>query len=83
MQMFEDDDPTNTQKARTLGTFALNPVGNGSSDMYFLSLATGKQIFRSVWTKLPITDIAIACMEALAKIDKCPLIQEDRLVIEW
>ena len=37
---------------------------------------------RAVWTELPITDIAIACVEALAKADGCPLIQEDRLVIE-
>lgn len=82
-QVFEDNDPTNTNKARTLGAIALTSTGNENGDHYFMSLSTGARISRRNWTELPITDIAIARVEALAVAEGQPLIQERGLVVEW
>jgi hypothetical protein len=83
VQVFEDHSPTNTPRARTLGAIALNPTGNAQGDYYFMSLATGHKISRHNWTELPMTDTAIGRVEAIAFIDKQPLIQERGLVVEW
>jgi hypothetical protein len=84
VQVFEDNDPTNTPKARSLGAIALNPTGNAQGDYFFMSLATGaKKISRHQWTELPLTDTAIARVEALALHEGQPLIQESGLVVEW
>ena len=53
VQVFEDNDPTNTPRARSLGAIALNPTGNAQGDYYFMSLATGAKISRHQWTELP------------------------------
>jgi len=83
VQVFEDNDPSNTPKARSMGAIALNPTGNAQGDYYFLSLATGAKISRHQWTELPITDTAIARVEAIALNENQPLIQESGLVVEW
>jgi Reverse transcriptase (RNA-dependent DNA polymerase) len=83
VQLFEDNHPTNTTKARSLGAIALTPTGNANGDYFFLSLATGACISRHQWTLLPITDQAISRVEALAKQEGQPLIQERGLVVEW
>jgi hypothetical protein len=82
-QVFEDNDPTNTTKARTVGAIALTRTGNANGDYYFMSLATGARLSRHAWTELPITDDAIARVEALAAAEGQPLIQEQGLVMEW
>jgi hypothetical protein len=82
-QVFEDHTPTNTPRARTLGAIALNPMGNAQGDYYFMSLATGHKISRHSWTELPLTETAIARVEAIAFDEKRPLIQETGLVVEW
>jgi Reverse transcriptase (RNA-dependent DNA polymerase) len=83
VQVFEDNEPTNTPRARSLGAIAMNPTGNAQGDYYFMSLATGARISRRQWTALPMTDTAIARVEALAMHDEQPLIQERGFVIEW
>ena len=83
VQVFEDNNPTNTPRARTLGAVALNPTGNTQGDFYFLSLATGAQISRHHWIEVPMTDTAIARVEALALHEQQPLVQERGLVVEW
>jgi hypothetical protein len=83
VQVFEANDPTNTPKARSLGAITLTPSGNITGDYYFLSLATGACISRHQWTSLPMPDTAIARVEALAKQEGQPLIQERGLVVEW
>ena len=83
VQVFEDNDPTNTPKARSLGAIALNPTGNAQGDYFFMSLATGAKISRHQWTELPLTDTAIARVEAIALNEGQPLIQECGLVVEW
>ena len=82
-QIFEDSEPTNTPRARSLGAIALNPTGNAQGDYYFLSLASGSRVSRHNWTALPITETAIARVEALALHDGQPLIQARGLVVEW
>jgi hypothetical protein len=82
-QVFEDNTPSNTTRARTLGVIALNPTGNAQGDFYFMSLATGARISRHSWTELPTTDTAIARVEAIAFNDEQPLIQARGLVVEW
>jgi hypothetical protein len=73
VQVFEDNDPSNTNRARSLGAIALNPTGNAQGDYYFMSLTTGARISRHQWTALPMTDTAIARVEALALHDNQPL----------
>jgi hypothetical protein len=76
VQVFEDNDPTNTPRARSLGAIALTPTGNAQGDYHFLSLATGARLSRHHWIAVPITDTAIARVEALAFHEGQPLIQE-------
>ncbi|KAI2490729.1 Reverse transcriptase (RNA-dependent DNA polymerase) [Fragilaria crotonensis] len=83
VQLFQDHSPSNTIAARTLGAIALTPTGNAHGDYHFLLLASGCRVSRHRWTALPMTDIAIARVEALALHEKQPLIQEDGLVVEW
>ena len=83
VQVFEDNDPSNTPRARSLGAITLTPTGNAAGDYHFLSLATGARISRHTWTEVPITDTAIARVEALALADDQPLIQARGLVVEW
>jgi hypothetical protein len=83
VQVFDAVDPTNTNRARTFGAIALFPTGNAHGDYYFLSLATGARVSRHRWHELPIPDTAIARVEALAKAEKQPLIQNHGLVVEW
>jgi hypothetical protein len=37
IQIFEDNNPTNTPCARSLGAIALNPTDNAQGDYYFMS----------------------------------------------
>ena len=83
VQVFEEHDPTNTPRSRSLGAIALCPTGNTQGDYYFLSLSTGARISRHNWTVLPIPDTAIARVEALALHEGRPLIQERGFVVEW
>ena len=48
-----------------------------------MSLATSAKISRYQWTLVPITDATIARVEALAKQERQPLIQESGLVVKW
>ena len=82
VQVFEDNSPSNTTKTRSLGAIALNPTGNAQGDYFYMSLATGAKISRHQWHALPMTNSAIARVEALALQDKMPLIQASGLVVE-
>lgn len=82
-QVFEDNTPSNTPRARTLGAIALTPTGSNHGDFHFLSLASGNVISRHRWIAVPMTDTAIARIEALAFLENQPLIQPRGLVVEW
>jgi hypothetical protein len=82
VQVFDDFEPTNTPHARTMGAIALDPCGNAQGAYNFLSLATGALISRHRWTPLPLNDLAISRVEALAARDGQPLLQARNLVAE-
>ena len=83
VQLFEDNTPSNTLKSRAVGAIALSPTGNAQGDYFFMSLASGKKLSRHSWTALPMTDAAIARVEAIALHQRQPLIQASGLVVEW
>ena len=83
VQLFDDADPTNTLRSRTFGAISLNATGNLGGDYYFLSLASGARVSRHRYHALPIPNTAIARVEALAKSENQPLLQERGLVVEW
>jgi hypothetical protein len=59
-QVFEDNDPSNTIRARSLGAIALNPTGNAQGDYFFMSLATGCKDLPPPMDRTSLTDLAIA-----------------------
>ena len=69
--------------ALSVGAIALSPTGNAQGDYFFMSLASGKRLSRASWTALPMTDAAIARVEALALHQGQPLLQATGLVVEW
>ncbi len=83
VQVFDDNDPSNTPRSRSMGAIALSPTGNAQGDYYFMSLSTGARISRHNWTALPIPDTAIARVEAIALHEGRPLVQDRGFVIEW
>jgi len=42
VQVFEDNNPTNTTASRNTGAITLNPTGNAWGDYFFMSLTTGR-----------------------------------------
>jgi hypothetical protein len=83
VQVFEEHDPTNTSRSRSLGAIALCPTGNTQGDYYFLSLSTDTRMSCHNWTILPIPDTAIARVKAIALHEGRPLIQERGFIVEW
>ena len=79
------DQSVNTLHSRTIGAIALNPMGDETGTYHFMSLKTSQMLTKGPgsWTEVPITDIAIACMEALAKCEGQPMIQDSNLLVEW
>ena len=79
------DRSVNTIRSRTIGAIALNPTGDDTGTYRFMSLKTGQVLVKGPgsWTEVPITDLAIACVEALAKQEGQPLVQDSNLLVEW
>jgi hypothetical protein len=63
--VFEDNDPTNTMRARTTPAIALNPTGNAQGDYHFMSLITGAKLSRHQWTEMPLPDWAVQAVRSL------------------
>jgi hypothetical protein len=82
-QVFEDNNPTNTAKARTTGAIALTPTGNAQGGFYFLSLITGRRLARQQWNELPMPDGVIAAAERMAEDEGQPLIGHGAPLFEW
>ena len=53
-QFYKDNQPTNTQQPRTIGTICLGPTGDLQGGYKFFNLTTEKIITRRNWTALPI-----------------------------
>jgi hypothetical protein len=81
--VFEDNDPTNTLKARNTPAIALNPTGNAQGDYYFMSLVTGRRLRRNKWTSLPMPTAAIRDVERIAERENQPLLEGHTPLFEW
>ena len=79
------DRSVNTIRSWTIGAIALNPTGDENGTYCFMSLKTGQVMTKGpgCWTEVPVTDIAIARVEALAKQEGQPLLQDSHLLVEW
>ena len=79
------DRSVNTIRSHTIGAIALNPTGDDTRTYRFMSLKTGQVLVKGPgsWTEVPITDVAIARVEALARQEGQPLIQDSNLLVEW
>ena len=79
------DRSVNTIQSRTIGAIALNPTGDENGTYCFMSLKTGQVMTKGpgCWTEVLVTDIAIARVEALAKQEGQPLLQDSNLLVEW
>ena len=75
----------NTIRSHTIGAIALNPTGDDTGTYRFMSLKMGQVLTKGPgsWTEVPITDIAIARVEALAKHEGPTLVQDSNLLVEW
>ena len=79
------DRSVNTIRSRTIGAIALNPTGDDTGTYHFMSLKTGQLLTKGPgsWTEVPITDIAIARVEALVKHEGQPMVQDSNFLVEW
>jgi hypothetical protein len=83
VHVFEDNNPTNTNKTRSTGAIVLTPTGNAQGGYYFMSLTTGKKLSRQQWTELPIPDGVIATVEAMAEAEDQPIMGNGGPAFEW
>ena len=51
-QVFEDNNPSNTTKARTTGAIALNPTGNAQGAHFFMSLTSGRTFVQGTMDRI-------------------------------
>jgi hypothetical protein len=82
-QVFEDNDPTNTVKARTTEAIALTPTGNAQGGYHFLLLGTGRKLSRKQWDTLPMPDRVITAVEHMAEDEQQPLVGHGEPLFEW
>jgi hypothetical protein len=75
VQVFEDNNPTNTMKSRNTGAIALSHTGNAQGDYYFMSLETGKRLCRHAWTLLPMPNAVVSTVEAMATAENQPAVE--------
>ena len=71
-QVHEENFPTNSQQARTLGAICLGPSGNLQGGYKFMNLRTGKKLTRRRWTALPMPQEVIDRVNKLGEADGQP-----------
>jgi hypothetical protein len=64
-QVHEEDNPRNSQLARTKGAIYLGPSGNIQGGFKFMALNTIKKTMRRSWDVIPISDVVITPVNAL------------------
>jgi hypothetical protein len=69
-EVHNENDPINTKTSRTSQAIALNPTGNLQGSYRFPPLDAGKIISRRRWTELPMTDVVIARIHAIATAER-------------
>jgi hypothetical protein len=63
----EEDDPCNSQIARTKGAISLGSSGNLEGGNKFLALNSGKKIVHRIWDAIPMPDLVIDRVSALGR----------------
>ena len=66
-QVHEEENPRNSQLARTKGAISLGPSGNLQGGFRFMALDTGKKITRRSWDVIPMPDLVIDRVNELGK----------------
>jgi hypothetical protein len=64
-QVYEEDNPRNSQLARTKGAISIGPSGNLQGGFKFMALNAGKKIVSRSWDVIPIPDLMIDQVNAL------------------
>ena len=82
VQVYNDNEPTNTMTPRTTGAIALSSIGNSKGDYSFMSLVTGQNLSRLQWTVLPMPSSVINQVTQLAKREGQSLLKEKCLLFE-
>jgi hypothetical protein len=83
VQVFEDNDPSNTTTSQNTGAIVMNPTCNAQGDYHFMSLTTGKCLSRHQWTEIPMTNAVISAVELMAEKEGQPLIKGGGPLFEW
>jgi hypothetical protein len=66
-KVHEEDNPRNSQIARTKGTISLGPSGNLQGGFKFMALNSGKKIVRHSWDVITMPDLVIDRVNALCR----------------
>jgi hypothetical protein len=82
-QVFEANDPTNTMRTHNTGAIALYPNDGEGGGYTFMSLVTGKELNRSVWTPLPMPEHVVRRVEAMGLAQGQPLMVLGEPIFEW
>jgi hypothetical protein len=83
VQVFEDNDPSNTNKTRTTGAIALNPSDNAQGGYTFFSLVTGRKLSRQQWDELPMPNGVVARVEQMGVDEVRRAAGRNGLHFEW
>jgi hypothetical protein len=65
-QVHKENEPRNSQNERTSGALSIGPLSNRQGGNLFLSLNTGKVISQRLWTVIPMTQMVIDKVNAMA-----------------
>jgi hypothetical protein len=63
----EEENPRNSQIARTKGAISLGPSGNIQGVFKFMALNSGKKIVRRSWDVIPMPDLMIDRVNTLGR----------------
>ena len=64
INIFKNNDTTNTTRTRTTPALTLKPTGSGQGGYFLMSLVTGYPVDRQQWTVLPMPNHVIKLVEA-------------------
>ena len=70
VQAHHENNPTNTNAARTIDAIYLRPNNNMQGGHELLNLSTGKVITRRTVTKILLTDLVIKAIQTMSTNDK-------------
>jgi hypothetical protein len=77
-QVYEEDNPQNSQVARTKGAISLGPSGNLQGGFKFMALNSGNKILQRSWEVIPMSDVVINRVNELGKDQPSLMMFTDR-----